>query len=58
MEDKGKERWLELCERALMEPDSNKFRKLLTEIHALLDESEETLGEMQTDSLSSPPTPS
>ena len=58
MDGNGKERWLELCERALLEPDSNKFRQLLTEIHALLNENEETVAQLGTDSLSSPPAPS
>jgi len=38
MQDKAKERWMELCEEAANETNSAKLLKLITEINRLLDE--------------------
>ncbi len=36
----NKQRWLELCEKAVKEPDSVRFRQLIGEINELLDDSD------------------
>ena len=52
MQHESKERWLELCEKAVREPDSARFRQLIGEINELLDENDEPAGQqLQTDSL-------
>ena len=43
MQGATKERWLQLCERATVEQDSEKLRALIAEINRLLQEKEERL---------------
>ena len=43
MEDKTKERWLELCEQAAVEQDHDKLMQLVSEIDRLLAEKEQRL---------------
>jgi hypothetical protein len=45
MQADNKERWLELCEQAVKEPDSVRFRELIGEINDLLDDNDEQVGE-------------
>jgi hypothetical protein len=43
MQEKVKERWIELCEMAATEQDYQKLLKLVQEINRLLDEKEQRL---------------
>jgi hypothetical protein len=43
MQEKVKERWMELCEMAATEQDYQKLLKLAEEINRLLDEKEQQL---------------
>jgi hypothetical protein len=43
MENKTKERWLELCEQAAVEQDHDKLMQLVSEIDRLLAEKEQRL---------------
>ena len=53
MQIESKERWLDLCEKAVKEPDSIRFRQLIGEINELLVEPDEPADpSLQPDSLS------
>jgi hypothetical protein len=43
MQGKAKERWIELCEQAVVEHDANKLLKLIQEIDKLLREKQERM---------------
>jgi hypothetical protein len=43
MQGKTKERWLELCEQATVEQDTQKLMALIAEINRLLEEKEQRL---------------
>jgi hypothetical protein len=43
MQGKTKERWVQLCEQAAVEQDSEKLMKLLDEIVRMLDDKEKRL---------------
>jgi hypothetical protein len=43
MQEKAKERWMELCETAATEQDYEKLLKLVKEIDRLLDEKEQRI---------------
>ena len=45
MQAENKERWLELCEKAVKEPDSVRFRQLIGEINELLDDNDEPVNQ-------------
>jgi hypothetical protein len=51
MQGKAKERWMEFCERAPVEQDSDKLMLLIKEINRLLEEKEHRLNALrrQTD---------
>ena len=40
MNEQINERWYQMCQLAVAEPDSEKFMKLVTEVNLLLDEKE------------------
>ena len=44
---KNKERWLELCERAVVEQDSTKLLQLAREINDLLEQKQRHLAEIE-----------
>ena len=46
VQGKTKERWLELCERATVEQDTQKLMALIAEINQLLEEKEQRLKKM------------
>jgi hypothetical protein len=46
MQAENKERWLELCEKAVKEPDSVRFRQLIGEINELLDDNDEPVNQL------------
>jgi len=48
MQDKVKERWIELCERAAVEQDSKKLQELIKEIDKLLREKQERLDKARS----------
>ena len=47
MHGEKKERWMELCEQAANEQDSDKLHRLVREITRLLDEKEENLKKLR-----------
>jgi hypothetical protein len=47
MDGDTKERWLELCEQAAVEPDPVKMLQLIEEINRLLQEKEEVLRKLR-----------
>ena len=47
MKGEVKERWLRLCEQAVVEQDTQKLMVLVEEINRLLDEKEERLHKKQ-----------
>lgn len=47
MQGKVRERWMELCERAAVEQDSEKLMSLVQRINRMLDEKEDRLKRQQ-----------
>ncbi len=43
MQGKAKEEWMQMCEQAAIEQDSEKLMALVTEINRMLDEKEQRL---------------
>ena len=43
MQGKVKEEWMQMCEQAVIEQDSEKLMALVTEINRMLDEKEQRL---------------
>lgn len=48
MQGTAKERWIELCEQAAVEKDSQKLLKLIQEIDRLLREKQERMDKVQS----------
>jgi hypothetical protein len=51
VQGKVKEQWMQLCEQAAVEQDSERLMKLVTEITRMLDEKEERLQQVSPDDL-------
>lgn len=47
MQGKVKEKWMQLCEQATVEQDSEKLMVLITEINRMLDEKEQRLKRVE-----------
>ena len=48
MQGRTKDRWLELCEQAAVEQDSEKLMELIEEINRMLDDKDERLKRAQS----------
>jgi hypothetical protein len=48
MQGETKERWMELCEQAAVEQDTEKLMKLIEEINRMLDDKDERLKRAQS----------
>jgi hypothetical protein len=49
MQGQTKEHWMELCEQAAVEQDSDKLLQLISEINRMLDQKEERLTRGHSD---------